>query len=71
MSEKIRIAVAGGGTGGHLYPAINIVKAFEKELECEVLFFGTHRGIEAKKIPELGYKLVLLNVRGLDRKSVV
>jgi UDP-N-acetylglucosamine--N-acetylmuramyl-(pentapeptide) pyrophosphoryl-undecaprenol N-acetylglucosamine transferase len=68
MAGCLRIAFAGGGTGGHLYPAINLARMFEKSEKCEIIFFGTDRGLEAKKIPELGYKLEILNVRGFHRE---
>ncbi len=69
MPEKLRLAIAGGGTGGHLYPALAVVEALQnqREADWEVLFFGTPRGLEAKVIPELGYRLELLEIRGLAR----
>ncbi|RMH63134.1 MAG: undecaprenyldiphospho-muramoylpentapeptide beta-N-acetylglucosaminyltransferase [Calditrichaeota bacterium] len=63
----LRIAFAGGGTGGHLYPARNLLNVFEKKTTCEAVFFGTPRGIEARKVPEWGYPLHLLPVRGFKR----
>ena len=66
--ETLRIAFAGGGTAGHLYPAINLAHIFEGKWNCDFLFFGTNKGIEAKKIPELGYNLELLNVQGFHRR---
>jgi UDP-N-acetylglucosamine--N-acetylmuramyl-(pentapeptide) pyrophosphoryl-undecaprenol N-acetylglucosamine transferase len=69
--KKLRIAFAGGGTAGHLYPALNLAREFEKSNSCEFLFFGTKRGIECQKVPENGFKLVLLNVRGLQRRISV
>ena len=68
MGKVLRIALAGGGTGGHLYPAMNVLKVFEKRYVCRVLFFGTPRGIEADKVPQAGYNLKLLDVRGLQRR---
>ncbi|KAA3611127.1 MAG: undecaprenyldiphospho-muramoylpentapeptide beta-N-acetylglucosaminyltransferase [Calditrichaeota bacterium] len=68
MPEKLRIVFAGGGTAGHLYPAFNLAKVFEKNGDCQCLFFGTQRGIEAVKVPERGYELVLLNIRGFQRR---
>jgi len=68
MSRPLKIALAGGGTGGHLYPAMNLLKVFEERYACQVLFFGTPRGIEATRVPRAGYDLKLLNVRGLQRR---
>lgn len=68
MAGALRIAFAGGGTAGHLYPAINLARIFEKRWNCESLFFGTEAGIEAERLPKLGYKLHLLNVRGFQRR---
>jgi len=68
MGDTLRIAFAGGGTAGHLYPAVNLARIFEKKWKCDFLFFGTQVGIEADQIPKLGYKLYLLNVRGFHRR---
>ncbi len=71
MSEKLRLAFAGGGTAGHLYPAYNLLKVFEKKVSCEALFFGTGRGIESEKVPRWGYALHTLPVRGFQRRLTV
>lgn len=66
-----RYLFAGGGTGGHLYPAIAIAeKLREFEPQAEIHFAGTARGVEARVIPELGFPLHLLSVRGFARRSV-
>ncbi len=65
----LRIVFAGGGTGGHLYPAIAIAEAFAKRFpRCEFMFIGTAQGLEARVVPRLGYRLELVPVRGLLRK---
>ena len=66
--EHIRVAIAGGGTGGHLFPALNLGKAMEKAWQAELLFFGTERGIEKNILPKEGYTPVFLPVRGFQRK---
>ncbi|NUO81138.1 undecaprenyldiphospho-muramoylpentapeptide beta-N-acetylglucosaminyltransferase [candidate division KSB1 bacterium] len=67
--SSLRIVLAGGGTGGHLYPAIAIAEAFAKRVpHCEFMFIGTAQGLEARVLPQLGYRLELVPVRGLIRK---
>jgi UDP-N-acetylglucosamine--N-acetylmuramyl-(pentapeptide) pyrophosphoryl-undecaprenol N-acetylglucosamine transferase len=68
-ATSMRIVFAGGGTGGHLYPAIAIAEVFANRVEkCEFMFIGTAQGLEARVIPQLGYRLELVPVRGLLRK---
>ncbi|HEY3424712.1 MAG TPA: undecaprenyldiphospho-muramoylpentapeptide beta-N-acetylglucosaminyltransferase [Negativicutes bacterium] len=65
----MRIIMSGGGTGGHIYPAITIVKAIEKVVQpCEVLFVGTQDGLEADIIPKEGYSFATIEVRGFERR---
>src|SRR5512145_576727 len=67
--RELRLVFAGGGTGGHLYPAIAIAEAFKQRVPaCEMVFIGTAQGIEASVLPQLGYRLVLVPVRGLQRR---
>lgn len=67
--NALRVVFAGGGTGGHLYPAIAIAEAMQRRVpKCECVFVGTARGLEARVIPTLGYRLELVPVRGLLRK---
>jgi UDP-N-acetylglucosamine--N-acetylmuramyl-(pentapeptide) pyrophosphoryl-undecaprenol N-acetylglucosamine transferase len=67
--SALRVVFAGGGTGGHLYPAIAIAEALQRRVsKFECVFIGTARGIEARVIPQLGYRLELVPVRGLLRK---
>lgn len=65
-----RILVAGGGTGGHLFPGIALVEELRRRLDVDVLFVGTARGIEARVIPERGDALELLDVTPLKGRSV-
>jgi len=71
MKEKdtYRIMISGGGTGGHIYPAIAIANAWmEKHPSSEILFVGAEGKMEMQKVPEAGYKIVGLNIAGLQRK---
>lgn len=65
-----RVIVAGGGTGGHLFPGIAVVEELRRRSpELEVLFVGTARGIEARVIPPMGYPLELIDVSPLKGRS--
>ncbi len=67
-----RLLIAGGGTGGHLFPGVAIAEELRaREPEAEVLFVGTRRGIEARVLPELGWPLALIEVSGLKTVGVV
>ncbi len=73
LNEKImkvlRVVFAGGGTGGHLYPAMAIAEEFQRRVEnFQCVFIGTERGIEARVVPQQGYRLELVPVRGLLRQ---
>ena len=66
--EDLRVIISGGGTGGHIFPAISIANAL-KELrpKAEILFVGAEGRMEMQKVPAAGYKIVGLPVRGLLR----
>ena len=69
-AQLTRIVFAGGGTGGHLYPAIavaNRIAELWQDGPLEIQFVGTRRGIEYRLRDSLGYHLNLINVRGLVR----
>lgn len=63
-----RVILSGGGTGGHIYPAITIAKELAKLDDVEFLFVGTPNGMESKIIPREGYKFAPLEAAGLKRK---
>lgn len=59
--KKVKVIIAGGGTGGHIYPALSIAEALKsKNPASEILFIGTPIGLESKIIPKAGYKLELI-----------
>ncbi len=67
----MKVIIAGGGTGGHLFPGVSLASYIRsKNPNSEILFIGTEKGLEAKVIPKLGYELKLISVRGFVGKSV-
>jgi UDP-N-acetylglucosamine--N-acetylmuramyl-(pentapeptide) pyrophosphoryl-undecaprenol N-acetylglucosamine transferase len=68
----MRCVIAGGGTGGHLFPGMAIAEAFvEREKENEVLFVGTERGIEARVLPGGKFPLRTIQARPIQGKSLL
>jgi UDP-N-acetylglucosamine--N-acetylmuramyl-(pentapeptide) pyrophosphoryl-undecaprenol N-acetylglucosamine transferase len=68
--KPLRVVIAGGGTGGHLFPGIAVARELQRrEPDIEVTFAGTARGIEARVIPREGFQLDLLRSSGLKGKS--
>lgn len=68
----MRIIMSGGGTGGHIYPAITIAKALREKVKyCEVLFIGTQSGLEADIIPKEGFTIQFIDVAGFERRLSV
>jgi UDP-N-acetylglucosamine--N-acetylmuramyl-(pentapeptide) pyrophosphoryl-undecaprenol N-acetylglucosamine transferase len=66
----VRIIIAGGGTGGHLFPGIAVAEEFQKrDPENRVIFIGTQRGIEYRLLGKLGYELKLIDVEGLKGRG--
>lgn len=64
--------ISGGGTGGHIFPAISIANALRRiEPGCEILFVGAAGRMEMEKVPAAGYKIVGLNISGIQRGSFV
>ncbi len=67
----MRVIIAGGGTGGHLFPGVALASYIRNNYQkAEILFIGTEKGLEAKVIPKLGYELKLISMRGFVGKSV-
>lgn len=67
----MRLLIAGGGTGGHLFPGIALADEAIRRGGTEVLFVGTSRGIETRAVPAAGYALETLQVTGLKRMGLV
>ncbi len=66
----MRAILAGGGTGGHVIPALAIANELKKSYEAEVLFIGTARGIENRLVPAAGFPLQLVRVGALKNVSL-
>jgi UDP-N-acetylglucosamine--N-acetylmuramyl-(pentapeptide) pyrophosphoryl-undecaprenol N-acetylglucosamine transferase len=66
----MRAVLAGGGTGGHVIPALAIAQQLSKDYAAEVLFIGTPRGMENRLVPAAGFELRLVQVGALNRVSV-
>jgi len=70
MAEKYKILISGGGTGGHIFPALSIANALKRRLDCEILFVGADNRMEMEKVPAAGYKIEGLPVAGFNRKNL-
>jgi UDP-N-acetylglucosamine--N-acetylmuramyl-(pentapeptide) pyrophosphoryl-undecaprenol N-acetylglucosamine transferase len=66
----MRAILAGGGTGGHVIPALAIAHQLQKQYGAELLFIGTARGIETRLVPAAGFELRLIEVGALNRVSL-
>ena len=65
-----QIIISGGGTGGHIYPALSIADAIRiRYPEAEILFVGAENRMEMERVPAAGYKIIGLPVAGFDRKN--
>ena len=65
----MRIIVSGGGTGGHIYPAVTIANQIkEKQPDAEIIFVGTREGLECEIVPRYGYPIEFIEVAGFQRK---
>ena len=66
----MRAILAGGGTGGHVIPALAIAQELQRRYQAEVLFIGTARGLENRLVPAAGFPLQLVKVGALNRVSL-
>ena len=69
MSKGLKVILSGGGTGGHIYPAIAIAKEIEKLYpDSSILFVGASDRMEMQKVPQAGYEIIGLWISGIQRK---
>ncbi len=65
----MRFLISGGGTGGHIFPAVSIANALRELVpDCQILFVGALGRMEMERVPQAGYEIIGLPVRGFDRK---
>ena len=68
MSKKLKVLMSGGGTGGHIFPAVAIAQEIQKRFpDAEFLFMGANGKMEMEKVPQSGFKIEGLNIAGFDR----
>ena len=72
MKKDYRIIVSGGGTGGHIFPALSIADAIKsKHPEAKILFVGADNRMEMQRVPDAGYEIIGLPIAGFDRKNLL
>jgi UDP-N-acetylglucosamine--N-acetylmuramyl-(pentapeptide) pyrophosphoryl-undecaprenol N-acetylglucosamine transferase len=70
--SAVRIIIAGGGTGGHIFPAVAIANALKKmRSDIEILFVGANGKMEMEKVPQAGYNIKGLDIAGFNRSSIL
>ena len=68
MEESIKVIISGGGTGGHIFPAVSIANAIkEQHPDVKILFVGAEGRMEMQRVPAAGYDIIGLPVAGFDR----
>lgn len=69
---NIRVIISGGGTGGHIFPALSIANAVKAKCpDAEILFVGADNRMEMQRVPAAGYRIIGLPVSGFDRKNLL
>ena len=72
MSKKLKVLMSGGGTGGHIFPAVAIAQEIQKRFpDAEFLFMGANGKMEMEKVPQAGFKIEGLNIAGFDRGNLL
>lgn len=71
IPADLRVLIAGGGTGGHIIPALAVAHELVTQYKAEILFVGTPRGMESRLVPAAGFRVHLINVGPLKNVSVM
>jgi UDP-N-acetylglucosamine--N-acetylmuramyl-(pentapeptide) pyrophosphoryl-undecaprenol N-acetylglucosamine transferase len=70
--KPLKVIISGGGTGGHIFPALAIAnKIRERKPEAQILFVGANGRMEMEKVPQAGYEIKGLNIAGFQRGSLL
>ena len=69
-TSTFRIVIAGGGTGGHIIPALAVARVLRDTYAADLLFIGTSRGLESRLVPQAGFKLELVEIGALNQVSL-
>lgn len=69
--KKYKILISGGGTGGHIFPALSIANALKQRLNADILFVGADNRMEMERVPAAGYPIKGLPVVGFNRKNLM
>ncbi len=72
MNKKLKVLLSGGGTGGHIFPAIAIADEIRKRFpDAEFLFIGANGKMEMEKVPQAGYRIEGIDIAGIDRGNLL
>lgn len=69
-NTRPKVLISGGGTGGHIFPAVSIANALKRRYNADILFVGADNRMEMEKIPAAGYPIIGLPVAGFDRRHI-
>ncbi len=69
--RRPRVVISGGGTGGHIFPALSIADALRRRLNADIIFVGAEDRMEMTRVPDAGYRIIGLPVAGFDRKHLL
>ncbi len=68
----MKVVISGGGTGGHIYPALAIARGIQERLpDTDILYVGTREGLESKIVPAAGFEFAFIDISGINRSSIL